>query len=89
MQVELPFHSKSHRVEKLNPFRVGFRRSLKISVIIAYMPLKVPVIIARTPQEEVGIHDLGVSANPAPYSEKEEWVLTLLSVSWKGSLIFT
>lgn len=52
MQVELPFHSKSHRVEKLNPFKVGFRRSLKISVIIAHMPLKTPVIIARTPQEE-------------------------------------
>ena len=45
--------------------------------------------IGHTPQEEAGIHDLGVSANPTPYSEKEKWVLTLFSVGWKGSLIFT
>lgn len=69
---------KVTRGRKLNPFKVGFRRSLKTAVIIGH-----------TSQEEVGLHDLGVSANPTPYSQKEIRGLTLVLVGWKGSLVFT
>lgn len=42
---------KVTQVRKLNPFKVGFRRCLKAAIITGH-----------TSQEEVGLHDLGVSA---------------------------
>lgn len=51
--------------------------------------LKTSVITGHMPQEEVGVHDLRVSVHPTPYSEKENQVLTLVLVDWKGSLTLT
>lgn len=62
---------------KLNPFKVVLRRSLKTSVI------------GHTSEEEAGLHNLKVSANPIPYSQKAKWSLTLFLVGWKGSMVFS
>lgn len=68
---------KVTRGSKLNPFKVGFRRSLKA------------VVIGHTSQEEAGLYDLGVSANPTPYRQKEKRGLTLIVAGCQRSLIFS
>lgn len=51
--------------------------------------LKTSVIIGHMTQQEAGLHNLRISAHFTPYSEKENQVLTLVLVGWKGSLTLT